>query len=197
MCRRPDNPHVFLPLPFLGKAWPDHGLLGPLAIGPMSTVTAFPSGTLWLRCPSFSRPGLDALQPLLEGPRLSSGGCCQAFPVLGVWICSLAFPQWEPPSREKEPCAGQGQCLRLLPDPLAPAYGSEHGACLMQQRMPLLLLLFLIQSSCSELVFKETQIFKKRQPLLSLGLCCSTERIGRRIWDEDPRPFPIGARSQP
>lgn len=107
------------------------------------------------------------------------------------------LPQWEPPSREKEPCAGQGQCLRLLPDPLAPACGSEHGACLMQQRMPLLLLLFLIQSSCSELVFKETQVFKKMQPLLSLGLCCSTERIGRRIWDEDPRPFPIGARSQP
>lgn len=32
-----------------------------------------------------------------------------------------------------------------------------------------------VYSSCSELVFNETQVFNEMQPLLSLGLCCLTE----------------------
>lgn len=39
---------------------------------------------------------------------LSSGGCCQAFPVPQIWTCSPASQHGDRLSREKEPCARAG-----------------------------------------------------------------------------------------
>lgn len=80
---------------FSRKPWPDHGLLEPLAIRPISTIASQHSGQSILHSSSWpeacdvpsthSGPRWDALWLLLWGPHLSSGRCCQAFPVLWLY----------------------------------------------------------------------------------------------------------------
>lgn len=74
-------------------------------------------GPVASRVPSQGGSRQSALLLLLRRLSLASGACCQARPVLGVWTCFPAFHSRSGLSREKEPWAGQGQCLTRPLDP--------------------------------------------------------------------------------
>jgi len=131
-CGRPDKRLVVLP-PFPGNTWPDHGLRGPLAVWPVSTLAALSSVVRTL-------PG-PAARPTHGGPRwmflatawstLSRGGCCQAFPVPQIWTCSPASQQWGPCLQgEGALCQSRASALDFPWNPHALAPGSGHGAVL-------------------------------------------------------------------
>lgn len=112
-CGRPDKSLRLLPLPFLGQAWPDHSLLGPPAVEPVSALVASSrvgptssGSTCSPAAPPFhGRPGLAALGLLLQAPSVRR------------WICLSGLP----------PSSGSGLALwpsrRGSPFPEAGALG--------------------------------------------------------------------------
>lgn len=172
-CGWPSKPRSSS-LPFPGETWPHRPWPpGPLAIepgparsselrSPRLQGSAGPGPGVRLLCPVASAGHALAAAPKAS---LSSGRCCQA---------SL-------PSRGEEPCAGQGQCLRLLPDPSPRTAAQEPSVneCLMSKEY-----LFVIESSRSDPVFMK-QVFCEMQPLLSLGSSCLAEAL-----EEGVRPGP-------
>nr|AAI05355.1 HCLS1 binding protein 3 [Bos taurus] len=130
-CGWPDKALRLLPLPFLGQAWPDHGLLGPLAIGPVSTIEAssrvgpMSSGSTCspVAPPFHGRPGLAALGLLLKAPSVCRWICLSGLPPsLEPGLAGLPSARGSPlpRSRSHGPCR-TSQCLRLLPEAHAPA----------------------------------------------------------------------------
>lgn len=128
------TPQVFLPL-FLSQGQPgqpDHGLLGPLAIGPVSTFAA-PSRAVITSCRLCLdlQPGMCFLSRVGLGGMLSAccfrGLVCPVTDAVGLSPSPGSGPAHRPftvraafPVRRREPCARAGQCLSLLPDPSPP-----------------------------------------------------------------------------
>lgn len=172
-CGWPSKPRSSS-LPFPGETWPHRPWPpGPLAIEPAqpAALSCDPRACrarpgLGLACASCAQWASAGRAPAaVPKASLSSGRCCQA---------SL-------PSRGEEPCAGQGQCLRLLPDPSPRTAAQEPSVneCLMSKEY-----LFVIGSSRSDPVFMK-QVFCEMQPLLSLGSSCLAEAL-----EEGVRPGP-------
>lgn len=137
------TPQVFLHL-FLSQGrpgQPDHGLLGPLAIGPVSPF-ATPSGAVITSCRLCLglRPGMSLLSRVGPGGVLSA--CC--FRGLVCPVTDAVRPSPSPGSgpahrpftvgaafpARRSPVPGQGSALASSRTPPHPAHGSGPGAVL-------------------------------------------------------------------
>lgn len=112
------NLSISSPLPFLGQAWPDHSLLGPPAVEPVSALVASsrvgprPPGppVAQLPTPFHGRPGLAALGLLLQAPSVRRWICLSGLPrPRGLDLLS-GLPRRGSPFR-LEPWAWQNQSV--------------------------------------------------------------------------------------